>query len=551
MKEEIEHREVAELDEEDIQSELNEKPEATEEKLSVLEQIKQAKGVLKYMLIIYVGATGVGIDALLFSLLLGDEGFRKRYGYWNEGSQSWVIKAVYQSGWNGGSQGAQIFGSLFSGQMSDVIGRLNTLRVACVIAIAAAIVEITAKTAAILVAGKVIMGLSVGIMITVVPPYLSELSPPNLRGYGAIGINFSMCFGQLLAAITVMACSKSYTDIDDKRSYTVAMAIQFILVSVFLMLSPLLPESPTLLVQKGNLDKAQANIARLYGDTTDYDKEAHFDELVAQVQKETIEHELSKQVSYLEVFKGMNLWRTFLCSVVITGQQWVGMSFVLPYINYFFENAGISSSNEKTVGNFTVAVGGNILSYFILQRFPRRGMFVGGVAFLTVSNLIIGCMTYASSSAAGYVVVVFIFLWSFVYQFSVGANAYAILVEIPSSRLLAKSISIASNVNNLVGFGLGYLIPYLYNPDEVNLGLKIQFVWMATGAVLFFVALAFLPETKGRTASEMDQMFENNVNPLHFDKVKFTVDGDIIHSTVRKGYFTWLKRKPFRSSSSD
>ncbi|CDK28014.1 unnamed protein product [Kuraishia capsulata CBS 1993] len=61
-------------------------------------------------------------------------------------------------------------------------------------------------------------------------------------------------------------------------------------------------------------------------------------------------------------------------------------------------------------------------------------------------------MSLASSTTAGYVLVVFVCLWSFVYQFTVGANAYAITVEIPSSRLVPKTVAVASNVNNLVGF---------------------------------------------------------------------------------------------------
>ncbi|CDK24864.1 unnamed protein product [Kuraishia capsulata CBS 1993] len=514
----------------------SEKGPVVEEEVPLMEQLKAARGVIKYMAIIFAASIGIGIDSMVFSLMLGLESFRKEYGYWNEASQGWVIKAVYQSGWNGGSQGTQIVGSLFAGQFSDMIGRRYTLCVAAIIAIVAAVIEVTAKNAAVLVAGKCIMGLGTGVLVTVVPPYLSELSPPKLRGYAAIGINFSICFGQFLAAITVMGCSRSYPGIDDNRAYKVSLSVQFILVSVFLLVSPVLPESPALLVQRGKIDKARDVLHKIYGENTGYDLDGHLDLLVAQVQKETIEKEHSKNISYLEVFKGIQFWRLLIVTAVLTGQQWVGFTFVLPYINYFFENAGISSSNEKTVGVMTIAVGGNMLSYVLLEKIPRRKLFVYGVMFLGICNLLTGSMSLASSSASGYVLVVFICLWSFVYQFAIGSNAYAIMVEIPSSRLVPKTVAVASNVNSLIGFGLGYLIPFLYNPDEVNMGLKIMYVWFGTSVVLFVFVLFFLPESKNRTALEMDQMFEEHVNPLYFDKVQFTVDGDLIQSTAVKGY---------------
>ncbi|QPG74629.1 hypothetical protein FOA43_001961 [Brettanomyces nanus] len=83
-------------------------------------------------------------------------------------------------------------------------------------------------------------------------------------------------------------------------------------------------------------------------------------------------------------------------------------------------------------------------------------------------------------------------------------------------------------------FGLGYLIPYLFNPDEVNMGARIMFVWTGTGVVLFVVMLFFLPETRGRTANEIEQLFVNKVGALKFKRAKFDEDDKLIMSSVGK-----------------
>ncbi|QPG75291.1 hypothetical protein FOA43_002642, partial [Brettanomyces nanus] len=178
---------------------------------------------------------------------------------------------------------------------------------------------------------------------------------------------------------------------------------------------------------------------------------------------------------------------------------------------------------------FTLCVGGNLVSYFVIERVDRRVLYIGGVALCTIMNLLIACVSYGSSQAAAYTTVVFVFLWAFIYEATVGPLTYALITELPQGRMRAKSVAITSNVNSLCSFGLGYLIPYLFNPDEVNMGLG-----SCTGVVLFVVMLFFLPETRGRTANEIEQLFVNKVGALKFKRAKFDEDDKLIMSSVGK-----------------
>ncbi|QPG75841.1 hypothetical protein FOA43_003224 [Brettanomyces nanus] len=198
--------------------------------------------------------------------------------------------------------------------------------------------------------------------------------------------------------------------------------------------------------------------------------------------------ESEKEVSYAELFKATNLKRVVLSIFALTGQLWVGVSSVLTYISYFFELAGVSSSIEKTVGMFTLCVGGNLVSYFVIERVDRRVLYIGGVALCTIMNLLIACVSYGSSQAAAYTTVVFVFLWAFIYEATVGPLTYALITELPQGRMRAKSVAITSNVN----------------------------------------------KTRGRTANEIEQLFVNKVGALKFKRAKFDEDDKLIMSSVGK-----------------
>lgn len=54
----------------------------------------------------------------------------------------------------------------------------------------------------------------------------------------------------------------------------------------------------------------------------------------------------------------------------------------------------------------------------------------------------------------------------------------------------------------------GFVLPYIFNPDQGNLRAKIGFVFAGLCAVGVAVTFSQVPEMKGRTAAEIDRMFE-------------------------------------------
>lgn len=86
------------------------------------------------------------------------------------------------------------FGSLLAGPLADKIGRKSVIIVADFLFTLGAAIMAISPTIPILMAGRIVVGLGVGIASMIVPIYLAEVSPKQLRGT-VVAVNVLMlCF---------------------------------------------------------------------------------------------------------------------------------------------------------------------------------------------------------------------------------------------------------------------------------------------------------------------------------------------------------------------
>lgn len=106
------------------------------------------------------------------------------------------------------------------------------------------------------------------------------------------------------------------------------------------------------------------------------------------------------------------------------------------------------------------------------------------------------------------------------YQGTVGSVAWPISAENPTSRLRAPTQSLSTITNGLSSCIWSFSLPYAINPDQGNLAGKIAFVF---GAVLVFATIFiyfFVPETKGRTYIEIDELWARGTPARKFQETK-------------------------------
>ena len=91
-------------------------------------------------------------------------------------------RASVQGGITASMPGGSFVGALLSGFLSDILGRKRAIQAGAVIWCIGSILVCASQDIAMLVVGRFINGLSVGICSAQVPVYISELAPPSKRG---------------------------------------------------------------------------------------------------------------------------------------------------------------------------------------------------------------------------------------------------------------------------------------------------------------------------------------------------------------------------------
>jgi MFS family permease len=94
-------------------------------------------------------------------------------------------------------------GSLIAGTLSDKIGRKPVILLADILFTLGAIVMAISPTIAILMLGRVLVGLGIGIAAQIVPLYLAEIAPVEIRGRLIAFNTLMITTGQLIAVILV------------------------------------------------------------------------------------------------------------------------------------------------------------------------------------------------------------------------------------------------------------------------------------------------------------------------------------------------------------
>jgi SP family general alpha glucoside:H+ symporter-like MFS transporter len=118
--------------------------------------------------------------------------------------------------------------------------------------------------------------------------------------------------------------------------------------------------------------------------------------------------------------------------------------YILHYLIYDIQLAGYSTSEsfKITIGQVVLAMLGNICSWFLVDKVGRRNLTIYGLAFVTMLLFMTGGLAIKTTPEYIKGVISLFCLYTFVYNVTLGATAYALLAEVSTARLRAKTASI-------------------------------------------------------------------------------------------------------------
>ncbi|KAF4346247.1 hypothetical protein F8388_002782 [Cannabis sativa] len=352
-----------------------------------------------------------------------------------------------------------------------------------------------AKDSSFLYMGRLLEGFGVGIISYVVPVYIAEISPQNLRGSLGSVNQLSVTAGIMLAYLLGLFVPW--------RILAVLGALPCIILIPGLFF---IPESPRWLAKMGKTDDFEVSLQVLRGFDADISAEVNDIKrsVASSSKRSTINFaELKQRRYYMPLTIGIGL---------LVLQQISGINGVLFYSSTIFEAAGVKSGNAATFGLGAIQVLATLVTTWLVDKAGRRLLLIVSSAGMTLSLLVVAVAFYlkdAVSSDSGLystmsiLSVVGVVAMVVAFSLGVGAIPWIIMSEILPVNIKSLAGSVATLANWFTAWVVTMTANLLLNWSS---GGTFTIYMIVSAFTVIFVA-KLVPETKGRTLEEIQSSF--------------------------------------------
>ena len=400
-----------------------------------------------------------------------------------------------------------IIGALVSGSLSDRFGRKPILIIAAFLFFISALGCTIPDSFIFLILARIIGGMGVGMASVLAPLYISEFSPPKIRGKLIALYQLSIVIGILLAYLSnwlLLKFSQESTSLfnETDKLYKIFVSevwrgmfgLEMIPSGLFIVLLFLIPESPRWLIKNNNPEKGFNILTKISG-------------------KKIAEKEFIEIKNSISKFKGRiaDLLRPGLRLALLVGiglsvfGQFTGVNIIIYYGPTILENAGYKIDGAL---QFQVAIGlinliFTILALWKIDRWGRRPLLVYGM-FSVFISLIIIAFQFTFDSSQGILIIVMLCIYMASLAISINAVIWVLIGEIFPNRIRGSAMSIVTFTNWGANFLTAFTFPWYI--DKIGMGGGFfTFAGMCLLATIFFNK--YVPETKGKTLEEIENFW--------------------------------------------
>jgi MFS transporter, SP family, galactose:H+ symporter len=381
-------------------------------------------------------------------------------------------------------------GALSGGRIADWIGRRTTLLITSIIFIVGALICAFAESLNMLIAGRLIVGLAIGLS-SIVPVYISEISPANARGWQASLYQLAITVGILSAYLVDYV----FAETENWRWMLGLAAIPGLLLGLGMII---LPETPRWLLERGRAEDARNVLRRIRGNPN--------------IDGELKEIENTLAVS-VERGKFSDLLLPAVRPALLIGiglaifQQVTGINTVIYYAPHIIQAAGIPTASGAilaTAGIGLVNVLMTVVSMLLIERVGRRPLLLVGIVGMIISLCVLGFAFRNQSEGLAGIAVVTLMAYVASFAISLGPIFWLLIAEIYPLKVRG----LASGTAATACWAANLLVSLTFLSLLAALGPSLTF-WtygaLAIGAWLFCYFM--VPETKGRTLEEIEEHF--------------------------------------------
>jgi sugar porter (SP) family MFS transporter len=399
-----------------------------------------------------------------------------------------------------------LMGSLAGGELGDRLGRKRTMLIAGALFTFGAIVQWLAPDVVVLVTGRLMVGVGVGVAAVAGPLYAAELAPAGLRGRFVSGYQLAITVGIFLAYLIDGWLSASGA----WRAMLGAAAVPGAALFVIALVAP---ESPRWLMMKNRRADAARESRKVQ---PDIDVEQRLASIEAALSLD------AKRTSWGEVFHSQ--WRRPLLVGIglAVFQQITGINAIIYYANQIFASAGFDTEASRTTVT-TWAIGGvNVLATMIaiafIDQVGRRKLLLAGLLGMGISLAVVGTafqyivsatapQAASGPTAAGVITVIALVAFIICFAFSLGPVTWTVINEIFPAHIRGRGVALATAVN----WGSAFLVSQGFLSLVESIGSSLTFWLFAVFCSAGWVWIYFrVPETKGQTLEEIQLLWSQS-----------------------------------------
>ncbi len=403
-------------------------------------------------------------------------------------------------------------GAFFAGRLADYYGRRVVLIVAAVCFIISAWGSGVATGSLEFVIYRIIGGLAVGAASVMSPAYISEVASARYRGRLATvqqiaiisGLFAAFLSNYLLARVAGASTQPLWNGFEAWRWM---FWVEILPAGLFLVALLFIPESPRYLVVKGQLQRAQAVLARLYGARQ---AEAKVREIDASRAGEAHRPRLSDLISKTTGKVRPIVWIGIGLAVF---QQLVGINVVFYYGAVLWQAVGFSENDALLINVLSgaLSIGACLVTVVLIDRVGRKPLLwigsagmaltLAGVAFAFASGHLDANGRLQLSDGMGVFALVAANAYVVFFNASWGPVMWVMLGEMFPNQIRGSGLAVAG----LFQWGANFAVTMTFPIMLAGVGLAAAYgCYAAAALVSVFFVLRYVHETNGRELEQME-----------------------------------------------
>ncbi|KAJ9207608.1 hypothetical protein DTO027B5_6097 [Paecilomyces variotii] len=376
----------------------------------------------------------------------------------------------------------------------------------------------------ILYGGRVLAGVGIGGISNLTPIYISELSPPAIRGRLVGFYEVGWQIGGLVGFWINYAVNRTMAP--SQSQWMIPFGVQLIPGGLLMAGMLICDESPRWLIFNGQREKGVNTLSRLRNLPLDH---AYLHEEIAQIDQAVDDVANSIGLGFMAPFRGIlrnkNIqWRLFLSGALFFWQNGSGINAINYYSPTAFKSIGVSGTNASLFSTGIFGVVKTVVTFiwifFLIDYLGRRSLLLCGAVGGSISLWVVGgylaavnptgsTSTNSGSSAGGKAAIAFFYIYTVCYGVSWSGTPWVITSEMSDQNIRTFAQAFAAANNWFWNFIVARFTPQMFS--SMKYGVWFFFAGLQLLSVPFVYFL--LPETKGVPLEQIDMLFSKELKP--------------------------------------